>query len=615
MLKHIFSFTTVFTLVSSTLWAQLPYGGHKPVAKTQAEYQLSVERSKQQNHFKTDAVTVFPAGMRLPGEFEESQAVAISWAFEYDNNFNIIGVDTSSEYGLISAQICDAVQPECTIWIRINAAGDSTAIKKFMQNRGKALYNYKFMVAAGDDWWTRDFGPMAFYYGASDNIGFTDMKYYDGRDNDNIFPAQLAQKMGYPNFVTKLNSEGGNLMTDGFGRLFMSTVVKEVNADNTIHLPGWTTTQTYDTLRSVFATPVLYDLQKLVCDGGTGHIDLYIKLIDEQTLLIAQYPSVITAIDKKTIEDNVQLMSTKLSTYGRPFRVIRVEHPTNDNGSHTRLNCSQIDADARNFINGLTVNKTFIFPSYSDGVTGNIAQHNRIMSFLQQNMPGYKIVPIDSRAISPLGGAIHCITMQIPAENPVVFWHPSVDGVQPALAKYHIIAKISNKSGINKAVCRYRKNGGTWQQIVLTDSAGYKTGDIVSGGMSATDYIDYYLTALTNNGKTAVKPITAPDGFYTIRTTAVTSAEKISETEYLFGAYPNPANATVTIPFKIAGSNIAVISVYDITGKLMFEKEITRLNQGLNEQTVDVSNWSKGMYFYSLTLNGIPTGTRKLVVQ
>ena len=179
--------------------------------------------------------------------------------------------------------------------------------------------------------------------------------------------------------------------------------------------------------------------------------------------------------------------------------------------------------------------------------------------------------------MSPLGGAIHCITMQIPAENPVLFLHPSVDGVQPALSKYHIIAKITNKSGISYAVCKYRKNGGAWKQVLLKDSAGYFIGDITSGGMTATDKIDYYLAALTVNGKTAYKPITAPEGFYTITTTTLTDADRIAATEYLFKAYPNPANT--------------------------------------REQTIEVTEWARGMYFYTLTLNGVAVSTRKLVVQ
>ena len=104
---------------------------------------------------------------------------------------------------------------------------------------------------------------MAFYSNNLDSIGFVDMKYYDGRDKDNVFPSQLAAAMGYNNYVTQLNSEGGNLMTDGFGKMFFSSVVVAANADPSNHSTPWTKAQTYDTIRQIFNTPELIDLTTL----------------------------------------------------------------------------------------------------------------------------------------------------------------------------------------------------------------------------------------------------------------------------------------------------------------------------------------------------------------
>ena len=38
---------------------------------------------------------------------------------------------------------------------------------------------------------------------------------------------------------------------------------------------------------------------------------------------------------------------------------------------------------------------------------------------MQEAYPGYEFVEIDVRDFDGYGGAIHCITKQIPAENPV----------------------------------------------------------------------------------------------------------------------------------------------------------------------------------------------------
>jgi agmatine/peptidylarginine deiminase len=604
-------------LVSSIGYSQNAKLYKKPAYQTEQEKAMR-NAGKNENLFKLSLNKKVPDNVILPGEWEESQAVAISWSFDYDVNGNPSGIDLTSVYADVSAQLADAIQKECTIWIRVLKNSDTTLVLNNMVQRKTPLVNYKFMVLDGDDWWTRDYGPMAVYSKNLDSISFVDMKYYDGRDKDNVFPGQMAAMMGYNNYVTSLNSEGGNLMGDGYGRLFFSSVIRNVNADNTIHSTPWTNQQTYDTLKQLFNTPLLTDLTTLNCDGGTGHIDLYVKLIDEQTIIMAQYPSEITASDKTIIEDNYQVISALQGPYGRPYRILRVEHPTNDNGLHTRKTCNQIDQDARNFINGLSLNGSFIFPSYYDGVSGNAAQHNRIMAYYKKIMPGYKIVPIDSREMSPLGGAIHCITMQIPVENPIRIWHPSLDGIVPALPSYHILSKIDNKSGIAEASCYWKKNNAsTWNKKVLTDSSGYWVGDIVSAGLQGDDSLYYYIEAKSTNGKTATKPLNASKGgYYQMRLKYITGDEDliVASKNHLFNAYPNPAKETVTINFKLVQTENVKLQIWDINGKLLVNKDLGKQGIGMHSSDINVSELPSGIYVYQLWLNNAPVMSKKLVI-
>ncbi len=593
-----------------------PIGGKLPAARTSTERQLSIERALNQRLQKADEF--FPAGIRYPGEFEESQAVFISWSYDYDNSGNVTGADVTSEYALVSARLADAIQKVVPVWIRIEKATDSTAIKNYMTTRGTPLTNYKFMISPGDDWWTRDFGPNGVYVGNQDSLAFIDLKYYDGRDKDNDAPIGIANMMGIPNYITRLNAEGGNLMADGFGTVFFSDVVSSVNTDPTIVNPVFTQQEVMDKMTTIFGAQKNVELPTLNCDGGTGHIDLYLKMIDEQTIIVAKYPDVITATDRRIIEDNLQLLTALKSTYNRPFRIYRIPHPTDDNGTYSRKSCSQINADARTFVNGITVNNTFIYPSYSDTIDGNKTQTDSVTNLFKQIMPGYKVVDIDSRVISPLGGEIHCITMQIPADNPILFWHPSVDGFQYQFKnQFHILAKITNKSGVASATCFWRLKGtSTFNSFNLTDSAGYFVGDIVATGLTNSDVIEYYLSATTNNGKTATKPLTAPEGYYSIffsKTTALSEYE-ITPKNYLFNAYPSPANQYITIPFYVNETGDITITVTDVMGKTMHVVTPQTVGNGLQHTQVDVSAWADGVYFYTYTINGITIATRKFVV-
>jgi agmatine/peptidylarginine deiminase len=611
-------YLVVFALcVNQFASAQLNHG-RLPAYKTNAESALAKSTIKPFSQLNKTGI-VMPANMRYPGEFEESQVVLISWSDLYnDITFEYEGADTITEWGFVSAQLANYIQQEVPVWIRVYEAKDTVTVKAFMQNLGTPLVNYKFIVSMGNAWWMRDFAPSGIYYGTQDSLLLVDLKYYDGREYDDTFSIKVAQELNLPLYSSSLYGEGGNLMTDGFGRTFFSTVITNTNASAWAHNPAWSKAQTLDTMRNLFAIDSVAELGELLCDGGTGHIDLYTKMIDEQTILVVKYPDVITAGDKKRVEDAYQYMTTMVSPYNRPYRIYRVEHPTDDAGVHSRKTCNQMTQDARTFVNGLTVNKTFIYPSYSNDTSGNKQQTVKMTEFFKSIMPGYKVVDIDSRSLSILGGEIHCISMQIPAENPVHFWHPSVDGLQPLQTSYRIIAQITNRSGISSADCKWRIKGtNTWQTLPLTDSSNYYIGNLVPGTISVDDIIEYYLEAETNNGKTAVKPITAPEGYYRIYfKTPPTSLNdlEVKPKDYLFGAHPNPATNQLTINFYAMEANQAEISIYDITGKKCFTEK-TNARNGLNAVSLNVADWQSGMYFYSYHLNGQLISTRKLIVK
>jgi agmatine/peptidylarginine deiminase len=128
-------------------------------------------------------------------------------------------------------------------------------------------------------------------------------------------------------------------------------------------------------------------------------IDMYTKLLDEETILLGVYNPVITASDRKVIESNKLILQGLKSTYNRPYKVILIDMPTDDAGKYSLKTCAQINNDARTFVNGITVNKSFIYPSYYDGKTGNAAEHKIVKDYLQSIMPGYKMVPIDAETL------------------------------------------------------------------------------------------------------------------------------------------------------------------------------------------------------------------------
>jgi len=589
-----------------------------PAHKTEREILFSTSKplNKTNNSLKTD---IFPVTMvTVPAEYEESQAVCISWSYDYDAGGNPTIVDTSSEYGWVSEQLADAIQKECMVWIRVKSAADTVILKRYMQSRATPLYHCKFIIAPMDDWWMRDYGPIGFYYGTQDSLAFLDLKYYDGRDNDNIFPSVLSDSLGINNYETELNAEGGNIMTDGWGKLFFSNVITSVNTSFGIHTPVWTVNNTLDSCSKYFGASVLLITKALHCDGGTGHIDLYLKLIDDEHLMVMQMPSEVTAQDKQLIEDNLQTIKGFNTAYNRPFKVYRIPTPTNDTGGIVKT-CAKISDDARTYINGLTVNKTFIYPKYSDNVDGNSVQDAEVEAYFHKLMPGYKLVGIDSRVICANGGGgeLHCITMQIPVDNPLRIWHPSIEGYIPFQNKYHLIVKATNRSGIDNVICHWRKKGSTvFVSLNLTDSSGYSIGDIQDNSIIPSDEIEYYISATANNGKMAVRPIVAPEGFYNFYFTQKAGVDhnEVVLKNHLFSLQPNPANSFVDLKYRVMGSGQAKFLVTDITGKIISSTE-HEVQEGLSELRLDLSGFAKGMYFCTFIFNDDQVITRRFIVR
>lgn len=594
------------------------------IKPTQQEIEFRQQNPKPLPPFSskpTASTFEMPADARIPGEFEESQAVAIAWVYFFDGVNS--SLDVQSEYAALWAEMADAIQKEVPVWIRIEQDADSNTIKSYMAAQGKPLTNYRFDVATGDDFWIRDYGPIGFYYGANDDIGFVDLKYYPGRDLDNLYPEFLADKLGYKNVHTNLYAEGGNFISDGFHRSFHSNVVDDVNMNPTIYHTAhgnWTAQEVKDTINYIWASKENISTPTLVCDGGTGHNDMFMKLMDENTFAVMEYPNVVMASDKAIIDGVINTLTNMKSVYGKPYRIFKVPMPTQDNGS-TLTSCSSINDDARTFINGTTVNSTYLMPTYSSPINGNRTGDLEAISLFQKIAPGYKVVPLDARILTILGGAIHCVNMQIPAENPITIWHPPVQDLQPKVNSFHLVVKPTNKSGIAATKCMWRVKGtSSWNTINLSDSSDYKIGDITGNFQLMDDMtvIEYYITATSNNGKTVTKPITANNGgyysFYFSEAASV-DAELDAARNFAMNPIPNPTTGVFAIPVSFDKQMKVSANITDILGKHISTTDFGHKERGMSKLEFNLSNQAAGMYFIQITANGQLLATKRIMKQ
>ncbi len=619
-----------------------------PKIESQSKRDFILEKINKSNDKQINSLQnsdPLPSKFRTPAEFEEVQAVLISWpsyAFDADTNwidpyrpgfgylyneltgeykevpiaFWMLDLFEDSPYPPIWAALIDAIQPEATCWIRVAAPADTVYLKMYLQSVGVTLNNYKFITDPNGEnaFWMRDFGPYGIYYGEGDTLGFINAQYYPGRIIDNSFPEYYANIIGKKLWNTDVETEGGNFITDGHNQIFYSSVIYGNNSD--AYGMGYqpktpmTSAEVDAKMKQYFAAERSTILQQLYCDGGTGHVDLYLKMIDDETFIIANFPNEFKTPlfqDYYLIENNRTTLSALNTFAGNGYRFVNIPVPTLDNGTYGTINCKNFNSDARNYINGLTVNKTFLMPIYSNDTSGNKAGDLEAIEYMKKEMNGYKIYPIDVRALSPLGGAIHCVTMQIPAENPVFFKHKKYSGQQDAANMPNSLdfkAIIENHSGIKTAKLHWKKNSeNDFHKLEMTNINGQFEAQLDISDFVEGDSIKYYIQAVTNNGKTAYHPITAPEGYFTGYFDMFTSVNEVNNVANSFdikGVYPNLVNDFAEVKFEINNAGTIELNLINSIGDNVLNLVNQHLNSGTYTTSIDVNNLPNGIYLLVL---------------
>ncbi len=78
----------------------------------------------------------------------------------------------------------------------------------------------------------------------------------------------------------------------------------------------------------------------------------------------------------------------------------------------------------------------------------------------------------------------------------------------------------------------------------------------------------------------------------------------------LFQNCPNPFSQFTTIAFSVETSSPVDLSVYDAAGHLVYKKVVAE-NGSVN---LDAASFHNGIYFYTLAVNGITMGSRRMIV-
>jgi len=419
-----------------------------------------------------------PTPVRTMAEWEELQGIIITW----------------TSYTTILRQIVDYAQDEGLVYI---VCSDSNSVKSFLTSGGVPLINLKFLITSFNSIWVRDYGPWSVYAGVSDTLKIIDWIYNRPRPLDDAVPVYFANYTSLPIYQTTtppydLIATGGNFMTDGHGTGFSSNLILDEN-------PGKTESQINLILNKFMGLDRYIKMQTLPYDD-IHHIDMHMKLLDEETLLVGQYPAGVA--DGPQIEANLQyILNNFLTCYGRPYKIIRIPMPP-ENGQYPP------SGDYRTYTNSIIVNKTVIVPTYE------LQYDTTALRIYREAMPGYRVVGINSNTIITSLGAIHCITKEVGVDEPVYISHPKISVEIVSADPIEVKAFIKTKSGVSNASVYWTTDTTqNFSALQMTSISVDTFTTFIPVQPNGTE-VFYYISAESNSGRAVTKPLTAPEGYY-----------------------------------------------------------------------------------------------------
>jgi agmatine/peptidylarginine deiminase len=307
-------------------------------------------------------------------EFEPVDALLITWDSDYSDFFSTI---------------ISELNRKTEVYVLVQDLYEERAAREHLSWEIVDVDSIQFVLHRRDTIWIRDYGPISVRLPGG-NFAFIDSEYCDDRPFDDSVPTNLAQYFGVPVLHSGLTLDGGNFLTNGKGLCVMTDLIDEDN-------PKLNQAEIADRLNTYFGCKKIVVLHRLIGEE-TGHVDIFAKLISQDTILLGQYKEEQDPLNSFILDSNASQLGSVILEDNRSLSVIRIPMGSNDDGVF------------RNYANSLYLNGTVIIPTYNTDRELN----ERAIEIYKKALPqGTRIVPVDASTIIEQEGAVHCITQSL----------------------------------------------------------------------------------------------------------------------------------------------------------------------------------------------------------
>jgi agmatine/peptidylarginine deiminase len=419
-------------------------------------------------------VSPYPTGPRYVAEWEPATGAIIAY---------------SGGFGLPYSMIAD-LSTRGKLYVVVTAASQSTANSALTSN-GVTMANVNYINPTGvNSYWTRDYGPWTIF-DTNGNMSIVDFKYNRVRPYDDALNSSLDDYFGLGYYNMPLVATGGNVMTDGNGKMMSTNLILTENdgvQNSQVTEYSYTQPQISNLVQNYLGVNEYQFYTDPLANSSIDHIDCFAKLLDVDKVIIARVPS--GHSNYTAIEAVVAQWQSKTSSYGTPYQIFRVDQSSNNEP----------------YSNSFIYNKKIYVPQWNSTAS---SYDTAAIAAYQAAMPGYTVQGYyNSSFLSD--DAVHCRVNTIFDTQMIHVWHQPPTSAQ-ALSTITINAEITHRNALASAgtyVAYKHGSSGIWQYATLTTSAGnIWTASVPTPALGQTLY--YYVLATDNTSRTSSLPLCA----------------------------------------------------------------------------------------------------------
>ena len=344
---------------------------------------------------ETLGVTPKESGFFMPAEWEEQEAVWLSWPHDENTFPDLLAVEKAYE------EIIRAICPYQTVHLLVRDEETELAACQHVQDEqfpAGALHIHHIEYA---DVWFRDYGPTFIVNREKHELAMVDWKFnawgnkYPHLLSDDSIPSVMNRKLSIRTFLPQMVMEGGSIDVNGKGTV-MTTEQCLLNRNRN---PDLGRTEIEEILCEYLGcNHVIWLKGGIAGDDTDGHIDDIARFVDERTVVCALEEDPDDE-NYAVLMENYRILKHATDQDGRTLTVIPLPMPGRV-GDDCRLPAS--------YANFLITNRLVLMPEFDhpyDGIARMI---------LEAVFPGRHLLGINSRALVSGLGAIHCISQQQP---------------------------------------------------------------------------------------------------------------------------------------------------------------------------------------------------------